>query len=101
MELLGPSGLGVHDCHVVQEGAAELVQLHFRRLLAKEHKFEDSFDFDLLVIGGVECFQAVVAEFASHEGEEIVTDLQSLDKVGIRVDFLVRSFAKFLKIFLI
>ena len=27
VELLGPAGLGVHNCHIVQESAAELVYL--------------------------------------------------------------------------
>ena len=87
VELLGPAGLGVHHRHVVQEGAAELVQLGLRRAFAQKDQLEDGLDFQLLVIIGIEGFQTVVTELAAHGSKEVVTLLEGLQEVGVGVDF--------------
>ena len=83
MELLGPAGLGIHDSHVMEEGAAELLQL-FRAGSHSEQGFlEYQFNLQLGVIHGVECLQAMVGQLAAHGGEEIMTLLQGFDKIGV------------------
>ena len=101
VELLGPAGLGIHDCHVVEEGAAELVELAFGGTLSKEDHLEDGFDFELGVVIGIESLETVVGELAAHEGEEVVTDLEGLDEVCVGVDFAVCGLSKLLEVFLV
>ena len=94
MELLGPAGLGIHDRHVVEECAAELLKL-FRAGSHSEQGFlEYQFNLQLGVIHGVECLQAMVGQLAAHGGEEIMTLLQSFDKIGVGVNILVSGLAE-------
>ena len=81
MELLCPSGFGIHHCKIVETGAAEFLQFALRRSLAEEDHLEDGFNLDLLVVSGIEGLETMVGEFASHRFEEPVTLPQSLDQV--------------------
>ena len=101
VELLCPSGLGIHHCHVVQEGAAELVQFVLGGALAEENHLEDGLDLDLLVVGGVEGLQAVVRKAAAVGSEEVVPLLQGLDEVGVGIYLHAGSLAEFGEILLV
>ena len=87
MELLGPAGLGVHDGLVVQERAAELLQLPAVRGDAHQDLLEDQFNLHVLVVGGIEVLQPVVGELAAHGREEVVALLQGLAQVAVGLDF--------------
>ena len=101
MVLLSPALLRVHNGHVVQESAAELLQLPFIRHNTLQHLLEDQLDLRFLIVRGVESIQAMVGQLAAHRSEEIMTLLQSPDEVGIRTDHHVSGFAEPIKIGLV
>ena len=101
MELLCPSCLGIHHCHVVQEGAAELVQFVLGGALAEENHLEDGLDFDLLVVGGIEGLQTVVRKAAAVGCEEVMPLLQGLDEVGVGIYLHAGGLAELCEILLV
>ena len=101
MELLCPTGLRIHNCHVVQEGAAEFVQFIFGRTLAEEHHLEYGFDFNLLIVSGIEGLESVVGKTASVGCEEVVPLLQGLDEIGVGIDLHTCSLSELGEVLLV
>ena len=98
VELLGPAGLGIHDGLVVEEGAAELLELFGARGNAHEHFLENKLDLKLFVVGGIEGLEPVVRELAAIGGKVVVALLKGFLQVGVGVDFHAGGLAELLQI---
>ena len=101
MELLGPAAGMVHDCELVEHGAAELAEFLFVGSLAVKHLAEDGVNLSLGVVVGIEILQTVVGKLASHGSEEIVTYLERLKKVVETANLDSGHLCKFLYISLV
>ena len=66
VELLCPSGLGIHYCKVVKGRAAEFVQFKLVRVFSVKYFLEYQLDFGIGIVAGVEGLESVVGKLAAH-----------------------------------
>ena len=92
MELLRPTGLGVHNALIKKERASELVRFCFRWLFPFQYGVEDSFNLRFRIVAGVESAESVIGQTAAHGLEVVVSFLQGFTQFGVTAYFHVGGF---------
>ena len=98
VELLCPTGLLIHDSHLLEESVFVFALLEHLEFLTRQSFTHDSVNLSVGVGLVVELLDTVIRQFAAFRSEEIVTFLQRCQQVGKRVDAEAGNLTQFLDI---